>query len=68
MEMAKQDPVKKQQWEKEHLLLIGVKFHRKNDTDILEYLSANETKERTKQNIMKDALREYMKNHPGGNE
>lgn len=65
MAMSKQDPIKKQAWDKDNMQLIGVKLHKKNDSDILEYLSAHEkpAEKITKQTIIKEALREYIAAH-----
>ena len=65
MAMSKQDPIKKQAWDKDNMQLIGVKLHKKNDSDILEYLSTHENlaEKITKQTIIKEALREYIAAH-----
>ena len=55
------DSEAKKRWAKENMLLIGLKLHRKNDSEIIEYL---EGQGENKQKIIKTALREYIKNNP----
>ena len=59
--MRMPDSEAKRRWAKENLLMIGFKLHRKNDADIITFL---ESKGTDKQKHMKQAIREYMANHP----
>lgn len=56
------DSKAKMQWAKENMWLVGVKFHRKNDADLIQYLESIKERQKT----IKAALREYMKDHPDG--
>lgn len=51
------DSEAKKRWNKENMLLIGLKLHRAKDADIIEYL---EEKGANKQKIIKEAIRERM--------
>lgn len=55
------DSEAKKKWARENMLLIGLKLHRANDADIIEYL---QTAWSEKQTVIKTALREYIANHP----
>lgn len=55
------DSEAKKRWAKENMLLIGLKLHRKNDLEIIEYLAGQGE---NKQKIIKEAIKEYMSNHP----
>ena len=55
------DSEAKKRWAKENMLLIGLKLHRKNDSEIIEYLAGQGE---NKQKIIKEAIKEYMVNHP----
>lgn len=46
-------------WEKENVMLIGLKLMRRTDQDIIDFLQENETKETSKQKIIKEAIRFY---------
>lgn len=52
------DSEAKKRWAKENMLLIGLKLHRKNDADIIEYLTDHNHE---KQMVIKEAIREYIK-------
>lgn len=54
------DSEAKKRWAKENMLLIGLKLHRKNDSEIIEYLTEQGD---NKQKIIKEAIKEYMENH-----
>lgn len=54
------DSEAKKKWAKENMLLIGLKLHRKHDSDIIEFLTDHNHE---KQTIIKEALREYIKNY-----
>ncbi len=43
------------------MVLIGLKLSRNNHSDNISFL---ESKGKDKQNIIREALREYMENHP----
>lgn len=58
--MKMPDSEAKKRWIKENLWTISVKFHRRNDADLVEVLEASADKGK----LIKAALREYMKNHP----
>ena len=58
------DSEAKKRWDKENMVFVGFKLFRaigesKNDQDIIDFLSA-----KVKGEVIKAALREYMKNHP----
>lgn len=57
------DSEAKKKWMKENFLTIGLKLHRKYDADIIDYLLEHESREQSKQEIIKEAIREYMENH-----
>lgn len=57
------DPESKKRWDKENTSPLLIKFQNKTDGDILEYLASASGEGRTKQSIIKLALREYMNNH-----
>lgn len=50
---------KRKAWEKENTVVISIKLQRSTDADILSYLNG-----KSKQTIIKLALREYMEKHP----
>ena len=52
---------KRKAWEKENTVVISIKLQRSTDADILRYLDG-----KSKQTIIKLALREYMENHKEG--
>ena len=51
------DSEAKARWQKENMLLIGLKLHRVKDADIIEYLNAQG---KDKQKAIKKAIRAYM--------
>ena len=55
------DSEAKIRWKKENIKLIGLSLHKKYDEDIIDLL---EEKGKDKQKFIKEALREYMANHP----
>ena len=59
--MVMPDSYAKQKWKKENLFSICLTFHRKNDADIVAFLDAKGSE---KQKYIRDAVREYMTNHP----
>lgn len=50
---------KRKAWEKENTVVISIKLQRSTDADILRYLNG-----KSKQTMIKLALREYMEKHP----
>lgn len=48
----------KKRWDKEHTFLIAVKFQRKTDQDVIDYLEG-----KNKKDTICAALREYRDNH-----
>lgn len=54
------DSESKRRWDKENIWLVAIKFHRKYDADIVQYLEAHNDE---KQTLIKLALREYMTSH-----
>lgn len=59
--MAMGESEAKRKWMKENTVIVAAKLYRKNDMDILDYLQDKQTA-----TVIKAALREYMKNHPDG--
>ena len=51
----------KVKWAKENFLMVSIKFHRKKETDLVAFL---ESKGSEKNSYIKQALAEYIKNHP----
>lgn len=51
------DSEAKKKWGKENMILIGMKLHKKNDSDIIEFLNAQGA---DKQKVIKKAIREYI--------
>lgn len=54
------DSEAKKRWQKENMMMLCFKLHRKNDADIIAFL---EEKGADKQKAIKTAIREYMENH-----
>ena len=52
-------PPSKIRWDKEHTVLVGIKFQRKTDQDCIDFLEG-----KNKRDTICAALREYMANHP----
>ena len=46
-------------WDKENTVFVAAKLNKNTDADILEYLA-----DKSKQTIIKAALREFIANHP----
>lgn len=46
-------------WQKENTVMMSIRLQKSTDSDILAFLNG-----KAKQTIIKDALREYMANHP----
>jgi len=46
-------------WMQENTVMMSIRLQKKTDADILEYLEG-----KTRQAVIKAALREYMANHP----
>lgn len=57
--MMATDSESKKRWDKEHTFFIGVKFQKKTDQDVIDFLEG-----KNKKNTICAAIREYMKNHP----
>lgn len=62
--MGMPDSNAKKNWDKENMVFVGFKLFREvkgkhNDQDIIDFLS-----DKVKGEIIKAALREYIKNHP----
>ena len=62
------DSEAKRKWDKEHTVMFSVKFFDTpaSDRDIIEYLRANVTKDRSKSQIIKEALREKIAREKAG--
>jgi len=46
-------------WQKENTVMVSVRLQKSTDSDILEFLDG-----KSKQAVIKEALREYMKSRP----
>ncbi|MBO7727374.1 MAG: hypothetical protein J6S50_02490 [Oscillospiraceae bacterium] len=57
--VAKDSDAKKR-WDKENTYKVTIKFQKKTDSDILDYLAKNERADFTKQSIIKRAMRLLM--------
>lgn len=55
------DSEKKIKWQKENLYMVSIKFHRRNDADLVAFL---DSKGSEKNSFIKKALNEYLTNHP----
>ncbi len=62
MKEKKRDWQAKIDWDKENAQFITLKLMKRTEGDIIEFLSSIEKGK--KNTIIKQALREYMKNHP----
>ena len=49
----------KRKWDKENTVLIAIKFQKKTDQDVIDFLEG-----KNKRDTVLAALREYMANHP----
>lgn len=56
--MGMADAPSKKRWDKEHTVLIAIKFQRKTDQDCIDFLEG-----KNKRDTICSALREYMENH-----
>lgn len=52
------DTEAKKRWDKENTFFIGIKFQKKTDQDVIDFLEG-----KNKRNIILAAIREYMENH-----
>ena len=66
-DLTMSDSEAKRKWMKENTVFIGVKLQKRTDADILEFLQDHVDAEKKigMQTIIKDALREYIKNYKG---
>ena len=56
--MSMPDSEAKKKWDAKNVKIMTVKFFRKTDSDVINYLEG-----KNKRNILCAALREYMENH-----
>lgn len=54
----------KQEWDRENAVFVNLKFMRKTEAEMLEYLDAQFKKGIARGTLIKKALKEYMTNHP----
>lgn len=54
------DYKKQYEWRKSNTVYIGLTFNSRTDSDIIEYIESEVEKGRTKQGVIKDALRETI--------
>ena len=59
-------PKSQQKWDKENTLIFSVKFFRRTEQDMIDYMDGMVDKEKGigRGTVLKLALREYMQNHP----
>lgn len=59
-------PESQKKWEKENTLIFSVKFFKKTEQDLIDFMDSKVDKEKGigRGTVLKNALREYMKNHP----
>lgn len=57
------DSEAKKRWDKENTVMIAIKFQKKTDQDVIDFLLSESGKGRAKRDVINEALREYMKNH-----
>ena len=57
------DTEAKKRWDKENTVFIGIKFQRKTDQDVIDFLEG-----KNKRDTICAALREYISNHKGETE
>ena len=57
------DPQSKRRWDKENTVLIAIKFQKKTDQDVINFLNEEMSKGNAKRDVINAALREYMRNH-----
>ena len=60
MKMNKADAPSKQRWDAENTRIFTVKLFRKSENDVIEFLEG-----KNKRNVICEAIREYIANHPG---
>lgn len=53
------DSEAKRRWDKENTFFIGLKFQKKTDQDVIDFLGG-----KNKRDTICAAIREYMINHP----
>ena len=53
------DSEAKKRWDKENTVFVGLKFQKKTDQDVIDFLA-----NKNKRDTVCKALREYMQNHP----
>lgn len=58
------DSEKKKKWMSENSIVFSVKFMRTTEADMIEYMEKHMKKGVAKGTLIKQALRDYMKNHP----
>ena len=61
--MGMPDSNAKRAWMKENTVYIGLKFMRRTEADMIDYLDQQMEKGKAKSAVIKAALREYMENH-----
>lgn len=52
------DAPSKRRWDAEHTVKINIKFQRKTDQDVIDFLEG-----KNKRNVILEALREYIEHH-----
>jgi hypothetical protein len=52
------DSEAKKRWDKENTVFVGIKFQKKTDQDVIDFLEG-----KNKRDTICAALREYIKNH-----
>lgn len=62
------DSEAKKKWMKQYAVVIPVKFMRRTEADIVDYIDSMFNSGVGKATLIKSALREYMANHPLGKE
>lgn len=55
------DYKKQAEWRKSNTLYIGITLNNRTDSDIIEYIESEVEKGRTKQGVIKDSLRNTIK-------
>lgn len=54
----------KQEWDRENAVFVNLKFMRKTEAEMLDYLDAQFAKGIARGTLIKKAIKEYMTNHP----
>lgn len=59
-------PKSQMKWDKENTLIFSVKFFRRTEQDLIDFMDSKVDKEKGigRGTVLKIALREYMQNHP----